>query len=148
MILNKTTRYALTVLGFMATRDEERYSAEHLFEQLKIPRRYLRRLLTDLSGHGFISSTKGRNGGFVFTKPCKDISFLNIIEALEEPGAMETCLLGFSCCIVDKPCAMHEKWIEAQTKMTDTLANTSLADLREKYKLDLTNNSQPIKTTI
>jgi Rrf2 family transcriptional regulator, iron-sulfur cluster assembly transcription factor len=141
MILNKTTRYALTILGFMATRDEEMYSAEFLFEQLNIPRRYLRRLLTHLSGHGFIRSTKGRNGGFVFAKPPKEISFLNIIDALEEPGAMQTCLLGFSCCIIDKPCAMHDQWIEAQTKMTDTLANTSLADLREKYKLDIANNS-------
>ena len=95
MILNKTTRYAITILGFMATRDEEKYSAEYLYEQLTIPRRYLRRLLTDLSGHGFISSTKGRNGGFVFARSPKQISFLNIIDALEEPGVMETCLLGF-----------------------------------------------------
>lgn len=35
MILNKTTEYALTVLGFMATRNEEMYSAEYLHQQLK-----------------------------------------------------------------------------------------------------------------
>jgi Rrf2 family transcriptional regulator, iron-sulfur cluster assembly transcription factor len=144
MILNKTTRYALTILGFMATRDEEMYSAEYLYEQLNIPRRYLRRLLTDLSGHGFIRSIKGRHGGFIFAKPPEKISFLNIIDVMEEPGAMETCLLGFSCCIVDKPCAMHDQWIDARSKMTDTLTNTTLADLREKYRLDIPDNSQPI----
>jgi Rrf2 family transcriptional regulator, iron-sulfur cluster assembly transcription factor len=141
MILNKTTRYALTILGFMATRDEEMYSAEYLYEQLNIPRRYLRRLLTDLSTHGFIRSTKGRKGGFVFAVPPAEISFLNIIDALEEPDAMETCLLGFSCCIVDKPCAMHNQWTEARSKMTETLANTSLADLREKYRADITDKA-------
>lgn len=141
MILNKATRYALTILGFMATRDDEMYSAEYLYEQLNIPRRYLRRLLTDLSGHGFICSNKGRNGGFVFAMPPDEISFLKIINALEEPDAMETCLLGFSCCIVDKPCAMHNEWTEARSKMTDTLANTSLADLRKKYRSDITDNS-------
>jgi Rrf2 family transcriptional regulator, iron-sulfur cluster assembly transcription factor len=146
MILNKTTRYALTILGFMATRNEEMYSAEFLYEQLHIPRRYLRRLLTELSVHGFIRSTKGRNGGFVFAIPPAEISFLSIIDALEEPGAMDTCLLGFSCCIVDKPCAMHDKWLEARSKMSDTLTNTTLADLREKYKLDVTDNSQTIIT--
>jgi Rrf2 family transcriptional regulator, iron-sulfur cluster assembly transcription factor len=144
MILNKTTRYALTILGFMATREEDKYSAEYLYEQLNIPRRYLRRLLTDLSGHGFIRSTKGRNGGFVFAIPPAEISFLRIIEAMEEADAMETCLLGFSCCIVNNPCAMHDQWVEARTKMTDTLTNTSLADLREKYKTDISDKSQPI----
>ena len=54
MILNKTTEYALTILGFMATRNENMYSAEYLHQQLNIPCRYLRRLLTDLSKHGFL----------------------------------------------------------------------------------------------
>jgi Rrf2 family transcriptional regulator, iron-sulfur cluster assembly transcription factor len=143
MILNKTTRYALTALAFMATRDEEMYSAEYLYEQLNIPRRYLRRLLTDLSRLGFISSTKGRNGGFVISIPLEEINFLRIINSMEEPGAMNTCILGFSCCIVDKPCIMHDQWIDAKTTMTDTLTNTTLADLRKKYRMDIADNSQP-----
>ena len=144
MILNKTTRYALTVLGFMATRDEEKYSAEYLYEQLSIPKRYLRRLLTDLSRLGFISSAKGRNGGFVFAMPPEEISILRIINSLEEPDAMDKCILGFSCCIVVKPCAMHDQWVEARSKMSNTLTNTSLATLREKYRLDIPDNSQTI----
>ena len=142
MILNKTTRYALTVLGFMATRDEEKYSAEYLYEQLSIPKRYLRRLLTDLSRLGFIRSTKGRNGGFVFAIPTEDISILNIINSMEETDALDKCILGFSCCIVDKPCAMHDQWVEARSKMTDMLTNTSLATLYEKYRLDIPHDSQ------
>lgn len=144
MILNKTTHYALTVLAFMATRNEEVYSAEYLYEQLNIPRRYLRRLLTDLSRLGFIRSTKGRKGGFVFAMPMEEISILNIINSMEEPDALDKCILGFSCCIVDKPCAMHDQWIEAKSKMTDTLTNTSLAGLREKYRMDIQGNSQTI----
>ena len=72
MILNKTTEYALTILGFMATRNENMYSAEHLHQQLNIPRRYLRRLLTDLASHGFLKSISGRNGGFAFARDLKE----------------------------------------------------------------------------
>jgi Rrf2 family transcriptional regulator, iron-sulfur cluster assembly transcription factor len=137
MILSKTTEYALTILGFMATRNEDLYSAEYLHQQLNIPRRYLRRLLTDLSKHGFLESTKGRNGGFVFAKDLKEINFANVIETMEGTDILNRCLLGFSCCVVDKPCVMHDAWAEASRKMKDTLANTNLADLRAKYQFDI-----------
>ena len=133
MILSKTTEYALSVLGYMATRNEEMYAAETLHRELNIPRQYLRRLLTDLSKKGFINSTRGRNGGFVFARDLATINFTQVIDAMEGEDAMNTCLLGFTACIADKPCAMHENWMEARTKMKETLTNTSLADLREKY---------------
>jgi Rrf2 family protein len=140
MILNKTTEYALTILGFMATRNENMYSAEYLHKQLNIPRRYLRRLLTDLSKHGFLKSTSGRNGGFVFARDLNEISLARVINAMEGSGAIFTCILGFSCCIVDKPCIMHDTWMEARSKMVGILTNTTLADLKEKYQLDIIKN--------
>jgi Rrf2 family transcriptional regulator, iron-sulfur cluster assembly transcription factor len=144
MILSKTTEYALTILGFMATRNEEMYSAEFLHQELNIPRRYLRRLLTDLSKHGFLASTKGRNGGFIFAKDLKEINFASIIEAMEGTDILNSCLLGFSCCLVDKPCVMHEAWMEASDKMKETLSNTSLADLRGKYLADINQDLKKI----
>ena len=137
MILSKTTEYALSILAFMATREEENYPAEYLFEQLHIPRQYLRRLLTDLSKKGFITSTRGRNGGFVFARALSAINLAQVIDAMEGEDAMNTCLLGFTACIIDKPCAMHEQWSDVRSKMIDTLTGTTLADLREKYRKDI-----------
>jgi len=136
MILNKTTEYALTVLGFMATRNESMYSAEFLHNELNIPRRYLRRLLTDLSKYGFLKSTSGRNGGFIFAKDLNEINLDLVIRTLEGPESLCSCILGFSCCIVDKPCIMHAKWEEARTNMIQLLSNTTLANLKESYQND------------
>lgn len=136
MILAKTTEYALTILGFMATRNEPVYSAEFLHQELHIPRRYLRRLLTDLAGHGFIASTKGRNGGFVFARNLGEINFANIIETLEGTDILNRCLMGFTCCLVDKPCIMHDSWTEASNKMKEVLSGTTLESLRTKYQAD------------
>lgn len=137
MILNKTTEYTLTILGFMATRNEDMYSAEYLYQQLKIPRRYLRRLLTDLASHGFLKSTPGRNGGFVFAKNLNEINLALVIETLEGSDSLCTCILGYSCCDVEQPCVMHDTWMEARSKIVETLTNTTLADLKEKYQIDL-----------
>jgi len=137
MILKKTTEYALSVLGFMATRNEEMYPAEYLYDELKIPRQYLRRLLTDLTKKGFIVSSRGRNGGFIFARDLATINFTQVIEAMEGPEAMNTCLLGFTACILDHPCAMHDLWTEARLNMIETLTKTTFADLKEKYQRDI-----------
>jgi Rrf2 family transcriptional regulator, iron-sulfur cluster assembly transcription factor len=137
MILKKTTEYALSVLGFMATRNEEMYPAEYLYDELKIPRQYLRRLLTDLTKKGFIVSSRGRNGGFIFARELATINFTQVIEAMEGPEAMNTCLLGFTACILDHPCAMHDLWTEARLNMIETLTKTTFADLKEKYQRDI-----------
>ncbi len=137
MILKKTTEYALSVLAFMATRNEEMYPAEYLYDELKIPRHYLRRLLTDLTKKGFIVSSRGRNGGFIFARELATINFIQVIEAMEGPEAMNTCLLGFTACILDHPCAMHDLWTEARSNMIETLTKTSFVDLKDKYQRDI-----------
>lgn len=117
----------------MATQPDEVYSAEHLHEKLAIPRRYLRRLLTNISRYGYIRSTKGRSGGFVFNNLWENINLGQIIKAVEGNELMKSCILGFHQCSEDKPCVMHETWKEAKSKMMDTLAGTTLLDLHEKY---------------
>ncbi len=137
MILSKTTEYAISILSFMATRDQEKYAAELLHKELNIPRQYLRRLLTDLTKLGFIASLRGRNGGFVFARDISTINFAQVIDAMEGADAMNTCLLGFTACIIGHPCVMHDLWTEARFKVIETLTKTSLADLKEKYRRDV-----------
>ncbi len=114
MIPNKTVAYALTILGFMATRNEAMCSAEYLHQQLNIPRRYLRRLLTDLASHGFLKSSSGRNGGFIFAQDLKGTNLAMVINKLEGSDAINNCIPSFSCCIVDKPCIIVHGWKHVQ----------------------------------
>jgi Rrf2 family protein len=137
MIFKKTTEYAISVLAFMATRNQNNYAAELLHQELAIPRQYLRRLLTELSKKKFIVSTSGRNGGFVFARDMSTINFAQVVDAMEGEEAMNTCLLGFTACIMDHPCAMHDLWSEARSKMLETLTRTTFADLSEKYRKDI-----------
>jgi len=132
MNLSKTTGYALQILSFMATREEALYSAEYLYGELKVPRRYLRRLLTGLSHAGLITGTKGRNGGFVFARDPGSISLKEIIDLMEGPEIKDQCILGLSCCVAGSFCALHEEWVETREKMAEILAKTTLGMLKEK----------------
>jgi len=134
MILNKTTTYAIRVLIFMATDEREKFSAQYLYENLKISNRYLRRLMTDLTKHGFIASNRGRNGGFLFARELDNLFLSEIIHKMEGPDLFQSCILGMKDCKLSPVCAMHEPWLEIRTKMMTTFSATSLQQIRNSNK--------------
>ena len=132
MNFNKTTIYAFKVLILMAHNDQEDYSSTFLSEKLNIQMRYLRRLLTDLSKAGFISSKRGKNGGFVFAKSIKNIYLSDIIDAVEGIEKFNSCMLEPNECNKIGKCSFHDAFGEIKNKMVDALKTTSLFDLKEK----------------
>ena len=73
MTFTKTTEYALRVLTFMADDQSLMYSSDYLYKQMKIPKKYLQRLLTDLSKNNLLVSIRGKQGGYRFAKNIKKI---------------------------------------------------------------------------
>ncbi|MEN8226258.1 MAG: Rrf2 family transcriptional regulator [Bacteroidota bacterium] len=129
MFLNKTTKYAISLLAYMANKPHERFSAETLHHELNIPRRYLRLLLTDLSKYGFILSSRGRNGGFCLCRNPEDISIAQVIDSLEGLSNYDTCFFGIQNCKNEKPCSMHKTWNDTRSILIESLSNTSLSEL-------------------
>ncbi len=134
MNFSKTTSYAISVLSFMADHDGEKYSAKQLNELLEIPWSYLRQLLTSLSKNGFISSTRGRNGGFQLQKPSNQIVLAEIIDSVEGLQVLGTCIMGFKKCPFNHTCAMHEVWEETRENILNVLNNTTLDQLKKGGK--------------
>jgi len=130
MFITKTSEYALRILTYMALNSEKLLSAQNLYEELQIPKRYLMRLLTDLSKSGFIRATRGRSGGYVFARPLNTIYFSEIIDSVEGLLSFEACALGNTSCPVNNPCVMHHIWEKPKKIFMETIKNTSLADLK------------------
>lgn len=132
MTFSKTTEYALRVLAMMAQDTEKMYSSAQLHNELKIPKKYLQRLLTDLSKNKLIKSLQGRSGGFIFAKKIEKIYLSDIINAVEGFSPEPSCFFGFDKCALDNPCAMHDVWVKSQEELIKVLRTTSLKDLSQK----------------
>lgn len=130
MNFSKTASYSLNILSYMATHEEKQMSAAFLHERLAIPYPYLRQILTNLSGIGFIRSTRGRNGGYTFSKDKSRIYLSDIIEATDGLDSLNKCILGFKKCPFDSECSMHYIWEETRSNILKVLKETSLADLK------------------
>jgi Rrf2 family protein len=115
----------------MAQNETGMYSAKQLYQTLKIPPQYLRQLLTSLSKNGFIKSTRGRNGGFVFAKSTQSIFIAEVIDAVEGLDVFNTCMVGFEKCPFANPCPLHETWTETRQNVINILKITSLAQFKK-----------------
>ena len=129
MNFSKTASYSLTILGYMASNIEESMSAAYLHRELAIPYPYLRRILTDLSKSGFIHSSRGRRGGFVFSKPIEEIYLSDIIDSTDGMDSLNKCIMGFTECPFNARCAMHDLWASAREGIIQALKKTSLKDV-------------------
>jgi Rrf2 family protein len=113
----------------MAANQETNMSAAYLHQKLQIPYPYLRQVLKDLSRNGFIQSSRGRSGGFMFSKPIEDIFLADIIESTDGLESLNKCILGFGKCPFNSPCSMHSLWESTRAGILKVLKETSLATL-------------------
>ena len=116
----------------MANHGNESMSAEYLHARLGIPYQYLRQILTKLSRTGFISSSRGRRGGFVITRDTATIYIADVIEAIEGLDGFYNCILGFKECPFDNRCAIHDLWDESRNNILNIMRQTSLENLIKK----------------
>jgi Rrf2 family protein len=113
----------------MAKHEVTKMSARYLHEKLDIPYSYLRQILGRLSKNGFITSTRGRDGGFFLGKEVSAIFLSDIIDAIEGLDSFSRCIMGFRECPFGNLCAMHPVWVKMRSEILNVLDNTSLADL-------------------
>ena len=129
MILSKTSEYAVRILAYMVVNKHDKYNAKYLHEQLKIPYKYLTKLMTDLTKRGCVVSIQGRDGGFMLAKEPVEISLADIVEAVEGAEKFNGCILGFDDCSDENPCALHYFWEKNKDRIISMMRNTTLEDL-------------------
>ncbi len=128
MKFQKTTEYALRVMIYLAKNKENRFSANKLHKELKIPHKYLERLMSRLSGAGLVEVLPGKFGGYKIAKKLDSIYLYQITDLIEGVQDYERCVLGFSVCSDENPCFLHSQWVKQREGIKKMLYNTSLAD--------------------
>jgi len=95
-----------------------------------IPESFLAKILQSLVHAGLAESRRGARGGFALARPARDISLRAVIEAVDGPIALNTCVLFADDCERSTRCSIHESWVEAQERMMSVLDSVSLETVR------------------
>jgi len=128
---SKTKEYEFRILSYMGMDECCLYSANELYDNLKIPYRYLRKQLTLLTKAGLLISEQGKNGGYRIAKNPADISLLDIVQATGIDIIDNVCFFGLHNCALAVKCAIHDKWASVYENVKIVLSTTYLAEFRK-----------------
>jgi len=122
--------YGLRALIFLACQPEGKITyVNEIAKDQMIPVAFLFKILRKLVKIGMIKSYRGPRGGYTLARPASEITFLEVIEAIDGPIAVNRCLSEMTQCILERSCKMFHAWQRIQQHMTNELSSLTIADL-------------------
>ncbi|TWT26013.1 Rrf2 family transcriptional regulator [Planomicrobium sp. CPCC 101110] len=129
MKYSNATNYALhTMVHIMRLPEGNTIGVQELAEKQKLSPTYLSKILTKLTKAGLIESTPGVKGGYTLSRFQKDVSFLDVINAIEGDTNL------FNCSLHHEGCQIEKVMRDAEENMKEELANQLLSGLVERIE--------------
>ena len=131
MRLSSLADYAVVMMAAAARHcGTARLNATTLALETGVPLPTAQKLVGRLSAAGLVESARGTGGGFRLARPAAAISLADIVEAVEGPIALTTCVdLDRHDCALDGHCQVKPHWGVVNEAIRGALANVSLAQL-------------------
>ncbi len=130
MQLTRAADYAVRVMIHLAALPEhERVSLPALAHAAEAPASFLSKVLQALARAELIESRRGTAGGFVIREEGRQATLRTVIEAIEGPICLNTCLTTGRACPRKGWCPAHPVWREAQAAMVAVLERQTVDEL-------------------
>lgn len=134
--LSRGAEYAVRGILYLAMKPMGKISyVEEIATAQDVPRAYLAKIFQTLGKKGFVKSLRGPGGGFSLTRGPEEITLRDIIEAMEGPMFLNSCLIHVGYCDRDEKCPIHDVWREVQDKFMGLLSDCTFAALAESGRL-------------
>ncbi len=131
-LLSQGAQYAISAVIALSKQPEgTTVSAADLARPLNCPAAYLSQILSKLKPAGIIKSQRGLRGGVLLGRAPKDITLIEVIDAIDGTDFFTSCFLGIDGCGNIEPCPFHEFWSEERTKIRKWLSETTFDEVEE-----------------
>lgn len=138
--LSKRTQYSLRALYALTRKfGEGPVLITTLAESETIPKKFLEQILVSLKSAGFVSSKKGKGGGYILAQPPEKITIGSVIRAIEGPlaplpCASETRFRKCDECVDIQTCGTRIVMRQVRDAMAAILDETTLAMVNKKVE--------------
>jgi Rrf2 family protein len=137
MLVSQTAEYALRAMAGLATLPPDQpVRATDLSAATGIPSHYLSKVLRRLVLAGLLRSQKGQGGGFALARTPDQISFMDILTAVDAYPEDGRCAFGWDVCDEVHPCPLHGSWSRLNDQIRAWATGTTLADVRDFNRSD------------
>ncbi|WP_133366283.1 SUF system Fe-S cluster assembly regulator [Qipengyuania sediminis] len=134
MRLSKLADYAVVTMSAAARHcGGQRTSAGALAAETGLPVPTVQKLVSRLSAAGLLRSVRGAGGGLQLARPAAAITLADIVEAVEGPIALTTCLDSEDCA-AHHDCRVRPHWPVVNAALRSALAGISLSALAREVE--------------
>lgn len=130
MKYSQATDYALHAMLYLVTESPDTpVNVQLLANKLGVSQTYLSKMMTKLVKAGLVHSASGANGGYRLKHNQDDISFLDVIHAIEGTTSLFECSFNHG-----SECLIQQVVIDAEQQMEQILKNKKISDLAKQFK--------------
>src|ERR1700676_2886553 len=137
-VLSRKAKYGLKALLALAQHEGRvPVLVSDLAERDAIPKKFLETILLELKRHGVVQSKKGKGGGYFLRRRPTDVTFGEVIRALEGPLAAVSCVsesayMKCTECVDEQTCGVRLAMKEVRDATARILDHTTLADVNRR----------------
>ena len=127
MQLTKHTDYAYRVLIYLAGMQDERTTIQAISDTFDVSKTHLMKVVNELSNQGWVSSTRGKNGGIRLGTSAENINLRAVLEHMEKTLDPINC--DTPMCHIRGVCQLKPILLEAQSQYLEHMGKYTLADI-------------------
>ena len=135
--ISRRIEYGLRAMTCLAAQPEGKVMPfREIARRMNVPQDFLAKILKQLVTRKLAVSARGARGGYRLGRPARQISFLEVIEAVEGPVVVNLCQEGHDACRLSRGCTLYGVWKRGQERMLDvyraaTLDQLAMAELKD-----------------
>ncbi len=120
---------ARAILHLARMGNNERVATSLVAKEQKIPPAFLVKIIAQLSIAGILHTSRGARGGVRLAREPKNITLLEVVEAIDGPIQLNECVEANGICSFEENCPMRLVWCDAQNELVAKLKQTNFAQL-------------------
>jgi Rrf2 family protein len=130
MQITRQADYAVRAVLYLALQEnDERAATSTIAEEQNIPPSFLAKIVSQLSIAGLLHTSRGARGGVTLAREPKDITLLEVVEAIDGPIQLNECVGEGGTCSFHGECPLRPAWCEVQDELVARLRATNFRDL-------------------
>ena len=136
MRLSRKSDYALRAVRHLSGLPKGQLgSINSIAEAEVVPREFLAKILKDLTRSGLLVSFQGVKGGYTLAREPREVSFLNVIEAIDGPLHLNLCTEPDGCrCDQYETCDLRSFWESQEATFKKALGKQHFGRYRKGRK--------------
>ncbi|SFS60631.1 RrF2 family transcriptional regulator [Marininema halotolerans] len=131
MKISSRGEYALRALIVLGLQNKRVMSIADISEKTLVPLSYLEQILLQLKMLGYVTSKRGKYGGYRLCQNPEEIVIGQVIRRLEGPLAPMSCVsvTAYEPCPLEEGCLLKPLWALVRDVVADLLDHTTLSHL-------------------